>query len=188
MTTTTDTTTTETRVWVGCLACYNEGRLSGDWFDAENAEDVTIEVVHAAAGYHGGAGHEELWCMDHEGFDGILDGECSPMEASRLARVLDKCDEEGIPRAAFAAWVKHTGQQNLDTEHVDEARESYDGKHTDRFNWAWDRLESMGMLEGLPDWVDTHKSALVRSWLDDAELGGEVWFEETTDGLYAFMA
>ena len=27
------------RVWIGCLACYNEGNLVGDWFDADVADD-----------------------------------------------------------------------------------------------------------------------------------------------------
>ena len=26
------TYTDEPRAWVGCLACYNEGNLNGDWY------------------------------------------------------------------------------------------------------------------------------------------------------------
>lgn len=32
---------TTPRAWIGCLACYNEGRLVGDWFDAVTADEVT---------------------------------------------------------------------------------------------------------------------------------------------------
>ena len=41
MTITTPTTDTTPRAWIGCLACYNEGRLVGDWYDAINAAEVT---------------------------------------------------------------------------------------------------------------------------------------------------
>lgn len=30
---------TDARVWITCLACYNDGRLVGDWFPAEDAEE-----------------------------------------------------------------------------------------------------------------------------------------------------
>ena len=32
----------EPRVWIGCLACYNEGRLRGDWFSAAEAADILV--------------------------------------------------------------------------------------------------------------------------------------------------
>lgn len=38
---TTTSTDTTPRVWVGCLACYNAGRLVGDWHDASDADEVT---------------------------------------------------------------------------------------------------------------------------------------------------
>ena len=41
MTTTPPTTDTTPRVWIGCLACYNEGRLVGDWYDAITADEIT---------------------------------------------------------------------------------------------------------------------------------------------------
>ena len=37
MTTRTNTDTTP-RAWIGCLACYNNARLVGEWFDAETAD------------------------------------------------------------------------------------------------------------------------------------------------------
>jgi hypothetical protein len=41
------TTTTEPAVWIGCLACYNAGRLVGAWFPADGAGDITTQQVHA---------------------------------------------------------------------------------------------------------------------------------------------
>lgn len=59
--TTITTTDTTPRVWIGCLACYNAGRLVGDWHDASDAEEVSTADVHGRA-----SSHEELWCFDIE--------------------------------------------------------------------------------------------------------------------------
>lgn len=48
MTTRTNTDTTP-RAWIGCLACYNNARLVGEWFDAEAADEVTLADVHGGA-------------------------------------------------------------------------------------------------------------------------------------------
>ncbi len=39
-------TTVRPSVWIGCLACYNEGILNGRWFPAEEAGEVTPEDLH----------------------------------------------------------------------------------------------------------------------------------------------
>lgn len=35
-------------VWIGCLACYNSGRLVGEWCEAEDAGYVTPDDLHGA--------------------------------------------------------------------------------------------------------------------------------------------
>lgn len=46
----TDTLDNTPRVWIGCLHCYNSGGLVGEWFDAVDAEEVTLTHVHRGAG------------------------------------------------------------------------------------------------------------------------------------------
>lgn len=84
----------EPRVWVGCLSCYNEGRLVGEWASALEAPEV-IPCQRP--------NHEEWWCMDHEGFLGALDGECSPEEAAKIATALAEFD--GGDDQVVAAWL-----------------------------------------------------------------------------------
>lgn len=38
------------RVWVSCLHCYNNGHLVGDWFEATEADTITIAEVHRGSG------------------------------------------------------------------------------------------------------------------------------------------
>lgn len=100
MTITTPATDTTSRVWVGCLACYNEGRLIGDWFDADTADEVTTYDVHGA---HSRAdSHDELWCFDHENIP--VKGELDPMTAAAWGRCLAEVDEHLRP--ALIAWIE----------------------------------------------------------------------------------
>lgn len=130
----------EPQVWIGCLACYNAGRLVGEWVDAIEAGDKTPADIHGDEdNLHrleirdGGSPHEELWCMDHQDFKGLLDGECSPMEAQRIAEVLAKLieemgggheDDELIE--AYAGWLNYTGER-ADEAHIDSFREDFGG-------------------------------------------------------------
>lgn len=90
------------RVWVGCLSCYNEGQLTGHWYDAVDAGDVLPSDLHGVP-----TGHEEMWIFDHEGLP--VRGEMDPLTAARWGHVI----ESEVPqwREAFLAW--------LDDQHID---------------------------------------------------------------------
>src|SRR5699024_12313422 len=77
---------TEPRAWVGCLACYNEGDLVGQWYDAEDCAEVTPAQLHGHP-----TDHEELSVMDHEGIP--VTGEMDPMTAAQWDRVLTSVPE-----------------------------------------------------------------------------------------------
>lgn len=97
------TTTTEPamRVWIGCLHCYNSGQLVGAWFNAIDADEVTLADVHRrAGGSHTGC--EELWCFDVD--DMPVHREMSPAEAAEWGRVVEELDEHLRP--ALVAWVR----------------------------------------------------------------------------------
>jgi hypothetical protein len=98
--TTATTADTAPRIWVGCLACYNNTRLVGAWFDAIDGDDITLADVYGGA-QHVRPGCEELWVMDHENLP--LRGECSPHEAAQLARVVEEAHESD--REAFLVWA-----------------------------------------------------------------------------------
>ena len=39
-------TDTEPAVYIACLACYNAGRLTGKWYPAIEASEVTVAQIH----------------------------------------------------------------------------------------------------------------------------------------------
>lgn len=85
-------------VWIGCLACYNGGNLVGRWFPTEEAGEVTPEDLHS-----GPTAHEELWCLDFEGFPAHT-GEMSPHTASLWGELHRELGEAQWP--ALLAWVE----------------------------------------------------------------------------------
>lgn len=88
---------TRPRVWIGCLSCYNEGRLVGEWVDATNAGDLTPNDLHGIP-----TTHEELWVFDLEGFPSGT-GEMSPTAAAPWGELYEEVGETQWP--ALLAWV-----------------------------------------------------------------------------------
>src|SRR5690606_2414363 len=102
--------------WVGCLHCYNSGRLVGRWYNLTDPDDLAViegddddsgatsllQSVHAP---HNPTGQcEELWVMDHENLP--IEGECSPAELVKIAELHDEVtthDPDGW--AAYCAYV-----------------------------------------------------------------------------------
>ncbi|HKZ20341.1 MAG TPA: antirestriction protein ArdA [Acidimicrobiia bacterium] len=141
------------RVWVGCLACYSTGRLVGDWFDASEAGDITIDQVHDLYAKAGSlrlidvAEHEELWVFDHENFHGLLMGECSPAFAQHLAERIETVTELGYPVAAYAAHEDYTGSSS-----VVEFEDAYNGKHDSEEDFARGLADELGLIPENYQW------------------------------------
>ncbi|MCT2149574.1 antirestriction protein ArdA [Dermabacter vaginalis] len=87
------------RAWVGCLHCYNNGDLVGEWFDATEAADVTLTVLHLEHPQQEGC--EELWVFDVDGIP--VSEEMSPLEAANWGNLLNSVDE--LLQPAFYAWI-----------------------------------------------------------------------------------
>ena len=138
--------TDQPRVWVGCLACYNAGRLTGAWFDAVDADDVTGDDVHGGAPY---PDHEELWCMDHDGFHGVLKGECSPGDAAAVAKVLLEVD--ATDRAAFGEFIAY-GNDVTDGDVLSRFRDSYLGRYESMRVYAMDLAYEVEEDDTLSRW------------------------------------
>jgi antirestriction protein len=129
----------EPRVWVGCLACYNDGRLVGEWLDAADGPEWKCERVDL------NGPHEEFWVMDHEGFLGALSGECSPHEAAEIAEALASFDGPAEYLAAFLgqAWLTPTYTIQ---DAVRDAGDAGFGEYESLADYAYEFAESCGTL------------------------------------------
>ena len=88
------------KAWVGCLACYSNGELVGEWFDAAEAADVTLDVLHLEHPLTEGC--EELWCFDVDGLP--VSEEMDPMTAAKWGNLLNSVDEKLL--SSFHAWIE----------------------------------------------------------------------------------
>jgi antirestriction protein len=142
---------TEPRAWVGCLGCYNSGELNGAWVEGVEAGDISkaVKVKIGAPAIYGEncpvcvkCGSDEFWVFDHEGYSGLISGECSPSEAQEKAELLASV-EEGESEA-FTAWLALGMGEDLEA-----MREAYIGEFSTYTELADYFLEN-GALE-IPD-------------------------------------
>jgi antirestriction protein len=138
-----ETTTTTPRAWVGCLGCYNEGRLNGAWVEGEEAGDisraVTLNGEKCAT-----CGADEFWVFDHEGYEGTLKGECSPMEAQEKAELLTSVEDS--EREMWRAWLSNGCEADPDA-----MRDAYFGEFSSDVEFAEYLVQESGLLEGASD-------------------------------------
>lgn len=187
------------RAWVGCLACYNAGRLVGECFDGVEAGEATPEDVHsgrvectcprsALLTTHdpecpvpsAGARHEELWVFDHEGYGALIPGECSPAEAQAKAEELAVLPQG--ERAAFAAYAGYVGAEYADVEGF---REAYAGEWESALDYAYAYVEDTGMLHGVDDTIARYFD--YQGFARDLELGGDICTMPAGNGyVYVF--
>lgn len=147
------TTVADLRVWVGCLGCYNAGALVGSWVDALEAESLEPHDHLAAAGISLPAcgrleGADERWCLDLEGFEGFIPGECSPAEAQRVAEALEAVPDY-VPLGAVAAWV---GNGSGTLEDLSAFDDDYAGEWDSEQAYAEDLADSIGAIDSEARW------------------------------------
>lgn len=129
------------RAWVGCLACYNEGRLVGAWVDGIEAN--TARPCPNPT-------HEERHVFDHEGFGDALKGECGPYEAQAIAEVLRDLDSEQ-DGDALRAYAANMGEDLVMWQSWEEhARDCFRGTFSDFLDYAEQYIDDSGMMDGWP--------------------------------------
>lgn len=166
----------EPRVYVACLACYNAGKLHGEWLDADDGLSDAV-ADHFGADEDGklACGGEELQVHDSEGFEPLNIGECGVDEAEEIGAALR---EHGTPLALVMDW--------LDCDARDAIRKIRDGIHLGTFkslaDYAEDRSEQMGddIPQHIRFYVDWERYA------EDCETNGEFYSVEHGGEFYIF--
>lgn len=188
-------TTTEPRAWVGCLSCYNGGRLTGAWLTGEQCSEELKDSAPQLAGegrYPSGAffdqcrvcGGDEWWVMDHEGI-GAYQVEMSPEEFGRIAAVFTELDADGYDVDAFRAFLDYQGSPAGEVDEIAEQfREAYNGCHDSGADFAEELAEDTGSVPearwpfGCIDWE--------RAWRE-LEIGGDYFSTPAPGGgVYVF--
>jgi antirestriction protein len=140
------TCTSETpRVWIGSLHAYNEGRLVGEWTDADDLEQ--LEAVAARVLAKGGG--EEIALMDREGF-GDLIGEYTQL--SRVAEIAQAIEEHG--EAFLVYWSEIVGDlQDKDiADAIEQFEEAFCGEYDSLRDYAEELAEDIGAIDHDAGW------------------------------------
>lgn len=172
MGTTSDTTP---RIYVACLAAYNNGYLHGAWIDAAQEPWALDEAVRTMLDASPVAGAEEWAIHDHEGFGGLRLGEYVGFD--RVSELALFIAEHG---AVGTALLDHYSGD------LDEAREamaeSYHGAHASLADYVQELTEETTSIpHALRYYIDY--PAMAR----DAELNGELFTISTAwDVVHVF--
>jgi antirestriction protein len=132
------------RIYVACLAAYNNGRLHGRWIEAnQTVEDISSDVdAMLAASPEPGA--EEWAIHDYEGFGELRLREWESFE--RVSAIAAGIDEHGD---AFAAWLSY--DTSKDPSKVDRFEEMYRGEWDSLRYYADQLARAFHGAERLPD-------------------------------------
>ncbi|NJN13828.1 MAG: antirestriction protein ArdA [Richelia sp. RM1_1_1] len=162
------------RIYVACLAAYNNGKLHGEWIDCDqDADDIWSDIEKMLA-----ASPEpdaEEWAIhDFENWHGIHIGENEDIE--RIAELAELIEEHG---KAYAAYYEHYGSDAS----VEDFQDCYMGEYEDEEDFVYRMWEDAGTLKQLEEmninscYIDW--GAIARDWFIDSYFSVEVGYKET---------
>ncbi len=94
------------RIYVACLAAYNNGKLHGEWIECDQDAHEIQQEIDAMIQRSPEWDAEEWAIHDYEGFAGLTIGEHTSLE--KVADLAALIIEHG---AAYAAYVDHVGEE-----------------------------------------------------------------------------
>ncbi len=153
------------RIYVACLAAYNNGYLHGRWIDAAQDADAILSEISKMLDASPTADAEEWAIHDYEGFEGVTIHEYAGIE--KVALIAEFVAERG---RLGAKVLEHCGG-DLDEGHA--AFDNYAGAYASLADFAQDLFEETTEIpENLANYIDY--SAIAR----DMELNGDVFTVE----------
>jgi len=163
------------RIWIACLAAYNEGTLHGEWVDVTDYDDL-IEakdrIIASSPAFH----PEEWAIFDYEGFYGLDLGEYADFEKiARIAELIETHGEE------FAAFAGHVG---LEFVTADKFLEDFCGQWASEEQFAEELFDEVYALEGV------HEA--VRNYIDYEKFARDLFINDyysvdsTEGGIFVF--
>ena len=162
------------RIYVACLAAYNNGILHGVWIEADQEPWAIYDDIRAMLDASPVVDAKEWAIHDHEGFEGVAIAEYQGIESvSKIAAFIAEHGQLG------AALIDHLGS-------IDEARraldEGYHGSYASLADYVEQLTEDCSAIpEHLRFYIDWQVMAR------DAEMSGDVFTVQTAhDEIHVF--
>ena len=131
---------TTPRIYVACLAAYNNGRLHGRWIDANQSVDDIWSDVKAMLAASPEPGAEEWAIHDYEGFGELRLSEWESFE--RVAAIAAGIAEHDD---AFSAWLSYDSSQ--DPTDMQSFEDAYRGEWDSLRAYAENYADEVGMYD-----------------------------------------
>lgn len=131
------------QVYVGTYAKYNDGSIFGAWVDLSSFDSHDAFIEHCKA-LHKDEQDPELMFQDYEGFPEYYYNECE-IDPDLWDNYINLDDDDKL---LLEAYIDATGDNDAT---IDDARDSFYGKFDSDFDFAYDYIESTGLLSGLDE-------------------------------------
>jgi len=131
---------TAPRIYVACLAAYNNGRLHGRWIDADQSVDDIWAEVQAMLAASPEPLAEEWAIHDYEGF-----GPCKLSEWESFERVSAIAAGIAEHGPAFAAWFSY--DDSRDPGDIQAFEDAYRGEWDSMRAYAEEWADSTGLYD-----------------------------------------
>ena len=170
------TETSDIRIYVACLAAYNNGKLHGEWIDATKGSKAVKKAIAKMLKNSPEPGAEEYAIHDFEGFGDVKLSEYEDIDD--VCELADAIEEHG---ELFAALYASLGGDDIGyAKKV--MTDGYLGEHKSLEDYAYSTCEECysDSLGNLPDFI--------KGWIDwegvgrDMELSGDIFTIEH-DGM-----
>ncbi len=170
------------RIYVACLAAYNNGKLHGVWIDADQDEDTIAEAIQAMLAKSPEPGAEEWAIHDQEGFHSIELGE-NPRVADIAA--IGEFISDNDDNMELIIEVANNFHHKLDADGLEKAKEyltdNYRGVYDKLEDWAYEFAKDTGAeLGAYANYIDWERVA------EDAETNGEIFSIELNGKVHVF--
>ena len=152
------------RIYVACLAAYNNGHLHGVWIDATQGESHIWEQTRAMLKGSPIPNAEEWAIHDYEGFEGAPIGEYTAFEiVETRAQFVEEHGELG---------GKILAECDCDMQEAERYLEHYQGEYDSLADYARQSIESSGSTipENLAPYIDYERMG------EDFRLSGDITF------------
>ncbi|MBB2890944.1 antirestriction protein ArdA [Flexivirga oryzae] len=166
------------RVWIGSLADYNNGALTGEWVDAAVDDEQLISEAQRIVANSEELGAEEYAIFDYDDF-----GDFRPEQYEQLttvAKVARGIQEHG---PVFATWAQ---LHDADPDMLDAFEDSYLGEYDSPEAWAREVLGDSDIEQRIETEFGDHLAPYIRidyeAWARDAWLSDDVYVCHKDDG------
>ncbi len=147
-----NTTQTTPKVYVACLAAYNNGFLHGRWIDANQEAEAIHDAIKDMLGSSPIANAEEWAIHDYEGFCGLRLSEYESIEkVAEMAAMIEKHGE---------AWTKFAEYEGIEYATLERFEEAFAGEWDSEEAFAENLAsETMEIPKHLEFYIDYGKLA-----------------------------